>query len=73
MADEGNSGESDGLNDPEGLICFCHCVTRGAILQAIQEGAHTVHDIQEKTRACTGCGGCEPEILDLLEAAGHKC
>ena len=59
-------------SDSEDLVCFCHCVARSAILKAIEEGATTLGDIQDKTLASTGCGGCEPEVSDMLEAAGHK-
>lgn len=49
------------------LVCFCHGVRQSEIIQAIRAGAITHAAIQEKTRASTGCGGCECEVLDLLE------
>lgn len=56
------------MTDLEQTICFCHCVSRGTLVQAIQEGARTHAEIQKVTRASTGCGGCEVEVLEILEA-----
>jgi len=49
-------------------ICFCHCVLKGTILEAIRNGANTHALVQDATRASTGCGGCEAEVLELLKA-----
>ena len=51
----------------EQLICFCHGVPESEIRQAIREGARTVAEIQAKTLASTGCGGCGPEVERILE------
>ncbi|MBI3543109.1 MAG: (2Fe-2S)-binding protein [Deltaproteobacteria bacterium] len=48
------------------LVCFCHGVLEAEIRRAIAEGARTVADVQAKTRASTGCGGCQPEVERLL-------
>jgi NAD(P)H-nitrite reductase large subunit len=53
--------------DPERTICFCHSVSCRQLLEAIRAGACTHHDIQVTTCASTGCGGCEPEVLEILE------
>lgn len=56
------------LSDPERTVCFCHNVSCAALIDAIQKGAHTLHDIQAETCASTGCGGCEYEVVEILEA-----
>lgn len=56
-------------DESDSIVCFCHCVTQQSLLQAIREGAKTLVDIQEKTQASTGCGGCEPDVLEILEKA----
>lgn len=48
------------------LICNCLQVTRKTILEAIAKGARTVDDISEATQASTGCGGCRPDIEEIL-------
>lgn len=50
------------------LVCFCHCVPKSAILEAIRKGARSIHDLQEATYASTGCGGCEVDLLEILES-----
>ncbi len=48
------------------LICYCFRVEKDKVLQAIAEGCKTVDEISAKTRACTGCGGCYPDLENLL-------
>jgi NAD(P)H-nitrite reductase large subunit len=55
-------------DDPERTICFCHCVSYAEIVQAIRDGSRTVADIQAQLRASTGCGGCECDVQEILEA-----
>ena len=56
----------------DGLICFCHGVLETEIRKAIAEGANTVAEVQEKTRASTGCGGCMPEVERLIAEMLHS-
>lgn len=58
--------------DDDQLICFCHCVPKKDIVAAIQNGADSLHAVQQETLASTGCGGCESDVLDLLEADKKK-
>lgn len=57
------------------LICYCLRVEKPAIVAAIGEGCATVEDLSAKLRVCTGCGGCRPDLEDLLrfyrEEAAH--
>lgn len=48
------------------LVCYCLRVEKPAIVQAIEGGCHTVEDLSHKLRVCTGCGGCRPDLEDLL-------
>jgi NAD(P)H-nitrite reductase large subunit len=48
------------------LVCFCFRVEKGPIVAAIEAGADTVEDLSAKLRVCTGCGGCRPDVEDLL-------
>lgn len=57
----------------QNLVCFCHSIPVCEIVEAIRKGATTVAEIQAETLASTGCGGCECDILDLLEKyAGRR-
>lgn len=53
-------------NIEEALICFCHGITEAEIREAIKNGALTLQDIKDRTKASTGCGGCTPECEKLL-------
>jgi nitrite reductase (NADH) large subunit len=55
-------------DDSERTVCFCHCVSYAELVKAIRAGHRTLADIQLETRASTGCGGCESEVLEILEA-----
>jgi NAD(P)H-nitrite reductase large subunit len=48
------------------LVCYCFRVEKSRIIAAIEEGCATVDCLSERTRACTGCGGCRPDLEDLL-------
>lgn len=54
--------------DPDRTICFCHCVSYAVLVDVIRSGKRTLKEIQEATSASTGCGGCESEVLEILEA-----
>ena len=65
----------------ETLVCFCSQVSKGTVLEAIQNGASDVKSIQERTQA--GVGGrckelnprgrcCHPDLKALLKIYGEK-
>jgi len=62
-------------NDPNAQICSCNDVTRGAIADAVKElgveGA-TLPALKKCTQAGTGCGGCEPQVKDVLKQELEK-
>jgi NAD(P)H-nitrite reductase large subunit len=48
------------------LICYCLRVEKPAIVAAIESGCSTVEDLSARLRVCTGCGGCRPDLEDML-------
>lgn len=54
------------------IICNCMGVTVGMIQDAIDAGAHTLEDIQEKTQASTVCFQCEQDFEAVVEALLNK-
>lgn len=48
------------------MICNCKQVRYSDIRKAMIVGARSVEDIQDKTQAGTVCGGCIPEIEEIL-------
>jgi NAD(P)H-dependent nitrite reductase large subunit len=60
--------------DPEAIpdaarICDCNAVTKAQIIEAVLEGARSVKAVSERTRACTGCGSCRPEVERIVALA----
>lgn len=48
------------------LICYCFRVDKPAIVAAIESGCASVEDLSARLRVSTGCGGCRPDLEDLL-------
>ncbi|MCP3028337.1 nitrite reductase large subunit NirB [Halobacillus sp. A5] len=49
-------------------ICSCNSVSKGTIIQAVQQrGLTTVPQVRECTKAASSCGGCKPLVSDLLD------
>ncbi len=53
-----------GASNP--TICSCEGVRQGTICEAVQGGAHDIASLKACTRAGTGCGGCLPNVKDIL-------
>jgi nitrite reductase (NADH) large subunit len=58
-------------------ICSCNNVSKGDLVRAIADhGLATIADVKKCTRAATGCGGCQPAVVQVLEAElarrGHQ-
>jgi nitrite reductase (NADH) large subunit len=53
-------------------VCSCNNVSKGAICDAVRDGAETLDSLKRCTRAGTGCGGCVPLVTDLLKAELKK-
>ncbi|MEN7434918.1 nitrite reductase large subunit [Bacillus velezensis] len=55
------------MSDDE-IICGCNGVSKGAIIQAIQEkGCTSTDEIKACTGASRSCGGCKPLVEDILQ------
>lgn len=67
--------QEDLSDDPASQICSCNDVTRGAIADAVMtlgvDGA-TLSAVKKCTRAGTGCGGCEPQVKNVLKQEIEK-
>lgn len=48
------------------IVCNCTGVTRGQLSRHIAEGRDSLDALREQCGACTVCGSCQPQILDLL-------
>nr|WP_281277630.1 (2Fe-2S)-binding protein [Leptospira idonii] len=48
-------------------VCLCKMVTEKELVDAIREGAHTIEELREKTRASTGCGTCAVQVYHILQ------
>ncbi len=49
-------------------ICHCNSIMKSEIVTAIKEkNLKTLEEVQEETRAGTICGGCIPDIEDILK------
>ncbi|ALC81273.1 MULTISPECIES: nitrite reductase large subunit NirB [Bacillus] len=52
----------------EEIVCGCNGVSKGAIVQAIQQqGCSTVNEIKACTNASRSCGGCKGLVADVLQ------
>jgi nitrite reductase (NADH) large subunit len=58
---------ADALPD-SATVCSCYAVTKGAIAEAVQNGAVTMAAIKETTGASTGCGGCAALTKQVMDA-----
>lgn len=62
--------ENQEIMDKLTKVCICKAVNRATIKKAIQNGASTLEEVLEKTKAGNGsCNGkrCTPKIKELLE------
>ena len=49
------------------IVCSCNAVTKGAILEAVQEkGLTTLEQVKQCTKASSSCGGCKPLVAEML-------
>ncbi|WP_339892415.1 nitrite reductase large subunit NirB, partial [Neptuniibacter pectenicola] len=66
---DGSSAPSlgpDALPD-SATICSCLNVTKGQICCSIDEGAATLGDVKEVTKAASGCGGCAAMLKNIVD------
>ena len=48
--------------DMEKMVCTCYGITNGMIKEAVDAGANTLAEVQEKTEAGTACGACLEDV-----------
>ncbi|WP_242205741.1 nitrite reductase large subunit NirB [Aestuariivivens insulae] len=65
---EGGSSFGSVMDIPDvAQVCSCESVTKGDICCSITEGGcNNLGDVIAKTKATTGCGGCKPMVVDLV-------
>lgn len=67
-----NGMEDRVRGEEERVVCKCMDITDQEIEHAVLEGAGTFYELQERTKAGTGCGECQEEITQLLQAYKQK-
>jgi bacterioferritin-associated ferredoxin len=55
------------------IVCICRRVNERAVAAAIAEGHTTPAQLGQACGAGTECGGCQPALKRLCEAAGSTC
>ena len=53
--------------DLDKVVCNCLNVANGMIKDAVDSGASTLEEVQEKTGAGTACGVCTDSIQRLVD------
>ena len=48
-------------------ICSCHNVSKGDIINAMDNGACSLADVKSDTAASTGCGGCAALLKNIVD------
>jgi|GEM_PF-1703153 len=62
----GVSTQPDNNRSQDSILCQCINVKRQAVRSAIMQGADTLETLQKTTRCGTICGGCVPQLRQLL-------
>ncbi|MCW0120565.1 NADPH-nitrite reductase [Bacillus subtilis] len=67
LSQEADTSITAAMSDDE-IICGCNGVSKGAIIQAIQEkGCSSTDEIKACTGASRSCGGCKPLVEEILQ------
>ncbi|MGR9012619.1 MAG: (2Fe-2S)-binding protein [Gammaproteobacteria bacterium] len=48
------------------VICYCSGTTKDNIKGLINNGINELDRISRETGACSGCGACDTQILELI-------
>lgn len=59
--------------DLDKVVCNCQHITNGMIKDAVESGANTLKEVQEKTKAGTICGACLNNVQALVEQFVAEC
>ena len=67
-ASDGGSSFGSVLDLPDtAQVCSCESLSKGEICCSISEdGCNNLSEVISKTKATTGCGGCKPMVVDLV-------
>jgi nitrite reductase (NADH) large subunit len=67
-ASDGGSSFGNVLDLPDtAQVCSCESLSKGEICCSItDEGCDNLSEVISKTKATTGCGGCKPMVVDLV-------
>jgi len=49
------------------IICSCHNVSKGDIVEAMDAGYLALGDVKVETKASTGCGGCAALLKNIVD------
>lgn len=53
--------------NPDKIICPCKKVTKGDILEALNEGASSFKEVKKATKVATACGKCKKKAKKLTK------
>jgi bacterioferritin-associated ferredoxin len=53
-------------------VCHCRAVSDRAVQAAVDAGARSIEDLQERCGAGAECGGCHPALAELLGGDAHR-
>ena len=66
-----NAGEAPTLGaaalPTTAIICSCHNVSKGDIVDAMDNGFYSLGEIKTETKASTGCGGCAALLKNIVD------
>ncbi|GAB2886574.1 nitrite reductase large subunit NirB [Microbulbifer echini] len=48
-------------------VCSCYNVSKGRIIEVVQNGCHTLAEVKDVTKASTGCGGCAALLKNIVD------
>jgi bacterioferritin-associated ferredoxin len=54
------------------IVCICHRVSDRDIERAVRNGVASFEELQEETRAATGCGCCLDCARSVFDAACER-
>ena len=49
------------------IICPCSGTRRAQILTVLNRGEHSLDAVSRATGACSGCGGCEYDVEQMIQ------
>ena len=58
--------------NPEKIICPCYKVTKGDILQAIEQGATSFQEVKQATKVGKACGKCKAKAKKFTKKMLEK-